>query len=102
MSGPLIGYARVAADERDLTSQRDALARLGVATKRVYVDHGLVGTNRPRPGLREAIAACRAGDTFPFEVQPSRVRLVDMTLQPALSRNPGNDGVARSRGDVSG
>src|SRR5450759_3335485 len=32
--------------------------------KRIYVDHGLTGTNRARPGLREALAACRAGDTL--------------------------------------
>jgi DNA invertase Pin-like site-specific DNA recombinase len=31
---------------------------------RVYVDHGLTGTNRDRPGLRLALAACRAGDTL--------------------------------------
>ena len=31
---------------------------------RIYVDHGLTGTNRERPGLREALAACRAGDTL--------------------------------------
>jgi DNA invertase Pin-like site-specific DNA recombinase len=31
---------------------------------RVYVDHGLAGTIRARPGLREALAACRAGDTL--------------------------------------
>jgi len=31
---------------------------------RVYVDHGLTGTNRERPGLREALAACREGDTL--------------------------------------
>ena len=30
---------------------------------RIYVDHGLTGTNRERPGLREALAACRNGDT---------------------------------------
>jgi len=30
----------------------------------VYVDHGLTGTNRGRPGLREALAACREGDTL--------------------------------------
>jgi len=30
----------------------------------IYVDHGLTGTNRERPGLREALAACRAGDTL--------------------------------------
>jgi len=28
--------------------------------ERIYVDHGLTGTNRARPGLREALAACRA------------------------------------------
>jgi len=32
--------------------------------KRIYVDHGLTGTNRARPGLRQALAACRAGDTL--------------------------------------
>ncbi len=31
---------------------------------RIYVDHGLTGTNRARPGLREALAACRLGDTL--------------------------------------
>lgn len=37
---------------------------MGVAPDRIYVDHGLTGTNRERPGLREALAACRAGDTL--------------------------------------
>jgi len=60
----LIGYARVSTDEQDLTAQRDALAALGVTAERTYVDHGLTGTNRERPGLREALAACRAGDTL--------------------------------------
>jgi DNA invertase Pin-like site-specific DNA recombinase len=59
-----IGYARVSTDAQDLTAQRDALAALGVAADRVYVDHGLTGTNRDRPGLRQALAACRAGDTL--------------------------------------
>jgi len=35
-----------------------------VSARRTYVDHGLTGTNRQRPGLREALAACRAGDTL--------------------------------------
>ncbi len=37
---------------------------LGVDAERIYVDHGLTGTSRVRPGLREALAACRAGDTL--------------------------------------
>ena len=64
MAPLLIGYARVSTDEQDLTAQRDALAALGVTPERTYVDHGLTGTNRERPGLREALAACRAGDTL--------------------------------------
>ena len=60
--GLRIGYARVSTDAQDLTAQRDALAALGVAPERTYVDHGLTGTSRARPGLREALAACRAGD----------------------------------------
>jgi DNA invertase Pin-like site-specific DNA recombinase len=50
-------------DEQDLTAQRNALDALGVSADRVYVDHGLTGTKRDRPGLREALAACRASDT---------------------------------------
>jgi DNA invertase Pin-like site-specific DNA recombinase len=64
MAALLIGYARVSTDEQDLTAQRVALTGLGVAADRIYVDHGLTGTNRDRPGLREALAACREGDTL--------------------------------------
>lgn len=60
----LIGYARVSTDGQDLTAQREALTALGVAADRIYVDHGLTGTNRERPGLKEALAACRAGDSL--------------------------------------
>ncbi len=59
-----IGYARVSTDAQDLTAQSDALAALGVTPDRIYVDHGLTGTSRERPGLRQALAACRAGDTL--------------------------------------
>ncbi|MFJ2298691.1 recombinase family protein [Oerskovia paurometabola] len=59
-----IGYARVSTQGQDLTAQREGLERLGVEAERIYVDHGLTGTNRERPGLREALAACRAGDTL--------------------------------------
>jgi DNA invertase Pin-like site-specific DNA recombinase len=64
MAPLLIGYARVSTDAQDLTVQREGLSALGVTAERVYVDHGLTGTNRARPGLREALAACRAGDTL--------------------------------------
>ena len=59
-----VGYARVSTAGQDLTAQRDGLAALGVDPDRIYVDHGLTGTNRARPGLREAMAACRTGDTL--------------------------------------
>src|SRR3954452_18229987 len=64
VSGLRIGYARVLTDAQDLTAQRDGLQARGVEPERVYVDHGLTGTRRDRPGLREALAACRAGDTL--------------------------------------
>src|SRR3954468_9259979 len=64
MSRLLIGYARVSTDTQDLAEQRDGLQALSVEAERIYVDHGLTGTRRDRPGLREAMAACRAGDTL--------------------------------------
>ena len=59
-----IGYARCSTLAQDLTSQRHALAALGVPDDRVYLDKGLTGTNRSRPGLDQALAAVREGDTF--------------------------------------
>ena len=50
----LIGYARVSTNEQDLTAQQNALERLGVRSNLIYTDHGLTGTNRARPGSREA------------------------------------------------
>ncbi len=64
MSALFVGYARCSTDQQDLTAQRDGLLGLGVEADRIYVDHGLTGTNRERPGLREALAACRAEDTL--------------------------------------
>ena len=64
MNQLLVGYARVSTEQQDLTAQRNSLAALGVGDDRIYVDHGLTGTNRDRPGLRLALAACRSGDTL--------------------------------------
>ena len=63
-SSVLVGYARVSTDAQDLTAQQDALQALGVSTRLIYSDKGMTGTNRDRPGLREALAACREGDTL--------------------------------------
>jgi DNA invertase Pin-like site-specific DNA recombinase len=64
MNELLVGYARVSTEQQDLTAQRNGLHALGVSDGRIYVDHGLTGTNRDRPGLTRALAACRAGDTL--------------------------------------
>jgi hypothetical protein len=61
VSKALVGWAR-STDEQDLTAQRDALVGLDVDPKRIYVDHGAHRRNRARPGLRDALVACHAGD----------------------------------------
>ena len=53
MTATLIGYARCSTDRQDLAAQ-----------DRIYTDHGLTGTTRTRPGLDQALAAVRAGDTL--------------------------------------
>lgn len=63
MTATFIGYARCSTDKQDLSAQKSALAELGVASDRIYTDHRLTGTNRLRPGLDQALAAVRAGDT---------------------------------------
>ena len=64
MQATLVGYARCSTDKQDLTAQRQALAELGVASDRIYTDQGLSGTHRARPGLDQALAAVRQGDTL--------------------------------------
>lgn len=59
-----IGYAHASTNRQDLSAERDALVRLGVDEARIFVDHGMTGTNRARPGLRKALAAVRSGDTL--------------------------------------
>ena len=64
MTATLIGYARCSTDRQDLAAQHQALLELGVAEDRIYTDHGLTGTTRARPGLDQALAAVRQGDTL--------------------------------------
>ena len=62
--GVRIGYARCSTDKQDLSAQRHALRQLGVSDDRLYLDHGMTGRNRRRPGLQQALAAVRQGDTL--------------------------------------
>ena len=62
--GVRVGYARCSTDKQDLDAQTEALRGLGVADEQIYTDHGLTGRNRKRPGLDQALAAVRAGDTL--------------------------------------
>ncbi|MCV3774234.1 recombinase family protein [Enterobacter sp. RD4-1-1] len=59
-----IGYARCSTEGQDLTAQQEALVKLGVSPDRIYIDKGLTGSNRQRPGLGQALAAVRSGDTL--------------------------------------
>lgn len=59
-----IGYARCLRDKQDLTVQPQALIALGVGEACIYMDHGFTGTTRARPGLDQALAAARDGDTL--------------------------------------
>src|SRR5712664_3878825 len=64
MTATRIGYARCSTDHQDLAVQQAMLQALGVAPERISRDRGLTGTNRARPGLDQALAAVRAGDTL--------------------------------------
>jgi hypothetical protein len=58
------GYAGCTTGDRDFTAQRARLRELGVPDGRVYLNQGLTGTNRQRPGLALARAAVRGGDAL--------------------------------------
>jgi DNA invertase Pin-like site-specific DNA recombinase len=64
MTQTLIGYARCSTDKQDLAAQQEFLLKLGVALDRIYMDRGFTGTKRTRPGLDQALAAVRSGDTL--------------------------------------
>src|SRR5262249_37465314 len=64
MTATRVGYARCSTDKQDLAAQQAILTELGVAPERIYMDRGLTGTTRARPGLDQALAAVPAGDTL--------------------------------------
>ena len=57
-----IGYARVSTDEQNLDLQRAALESAGCG--RIFEDHGISGSATTRPGLSEALAAMKQGDSL--------------------------------------
>ncbi len=64
MTEALIGYTRYSTDRQDLAAHGQALLELGFAEDRIYADHGFTGTTRARPGLHQALAAMRQGNTL--------------------------------------
>jgi DNA invertase Pin-like site-specific DNA recombinase len=56
--------ARCSTIQQDPAAQREILTGLGVPADRIYLDKGLTGTTRARPGLDQAMAAVRSGDTL--------------------------------------
>jgi DNA invertase Pin-like site-specific DNA recombinase len=90
--GERIGYARCSTALQDLTAQQQILTELGVAEDRIYLDKGLTGTNRARPGLDQALAAVRAGDTL---VVPKLDRLDRLARSVPDARDIGDSLVAR-------
>src|SRR5512142_3513689 len=59
--GMLVGYARVSTEDQNLDLQRDALTHAGC--ERIFTDVAS-GAQDERPGLAEAIAFLRPGDTL--------------------------------------
>src|SRR5882724_612167 len=64
MTATRVGDARGSTDHQDLAIQQAMLQELGVAPERISMDRGLTGTTRNRPGLDQALAAVREGDTL--------------------------------------
>ncbi len=57
----LVGYARVSTDDQNLDLQHDALKKAGC--EQIYEDQ-LSGAKAERPGLQQALAYARNGDTL--------------------------------------
>ena len=80
----LVGYARCSTEDQDLAAQRARLEDLGVEDDRIYIDQGLTGRNRDRPGLKEALAAARAAAETQREALDAERRKVARRLKTQL------------------
>jgi DNA invertase Pin-like site-specific DNA recombinase len=60
----IIGCVRVCTNEQDLAAPHKALRGWASPAGLTNGDHGVTGSNKDRPGLNEAPAAVRAGDTL--------------------------------------
>ena len=104
MAPLFIGYARVSTDEQDLTAQRDGLTALGVSAERIYVDHGLTGTHRDRPGLREAFDTLESAPAGPRPIGTAPLALAiegdAPTARSGANRATVPRAVPRRRGHV--
>jgi DNA invertase Pin-like site-specific DNA recombinase len=63
-AGTRIGYLRVSTGKQDEQLQHDALDKAGVLKRNRYVDHGVSGLKRSRPGLDALLDDVRPGDTI--------------------------------------
>ena len=75
-------------DKQDLTAQTEALLQLGVEADRIYTDHGFTGCNKARPGLEQALAAVRTGDTLVVSKLDRLARSVPVSNAQKVSRSP--------------
>jgi hypothetical protein len=62
MNEKIIGYARTAHREQDISSQIEKLKAAGCSV--VYTDQGVSGSTLERPGLKEARANLQSGDVL--------------------------------------
>jgi DNA invertase Pin-like site-specific DNA recombinase len=58
----LFGYARVSSEDQNLSMQLDALERAGC--KRIFIDDGVSGFRKHRPGMDDTLRELADGDTL--------------------------------------
>jgi DNA invertase Pin-like site-specific DNA recombinase len=58
----LFGYARVSSEEQNLSMQIDALQKAGC--KRIFIDDGISGYRKHRPGIDDTLRELTDGDTL--------------------------------------